>query len=36
MNLLNVQSYAQEVVLGAVILIAVLLDELRKRYFVPG
>jgi ribose/xylose/arabinose/galactoside ABC-type transport system permease subunit len=33
MNLLNVQSYAQEVVLGAVILIAVLLDELRKRYF---
>jgi ribose transport system permease protein len=36
MNLLNVQSYAQEVVLGAVILFAVLLDELRKRYFVPG
>jgi ribose/xylose/arabinose/galactoside ABC-type transport system permease subunit len=36
MNLLNVQSYAQEVVLGAVILLAVLLDELRKRYFVPG
>jgi ribose/xylose/arabinose/galactoside ABC-type transport system permease subunit len=33
MNLLNVQSYAQEVVLGAVILFAVLLDELRKRYF---
>jgi len=33
MNLLNVQSYAQEVVLGAVILAAVLLDELRKRYF---
>jgi len=32
MNLLNVQSYAQEVVLGAVILTAVLLDELRKRY----
>ena len=32
MNLLNVQSYAQEVVLGAVILVAVLLDELRKRY----
>src|SRR5579863_8907214 len=32
MNLLNVQSYAQEVVLGAVILMAVLLDELRKRY----
>ncbi|HXW76340.1 MAG TPA: ribose ABC transporter permease, partial [Candidatus Eremiobacteraceae bacterium] len=33
MNLLNVQSYAQDVVLGAVILLAVLLDELRKRYF---
>jgi ribose/xylose/arabinose/galactoside ABC-type transport system permease subunit len=32
MNLLNVQSYAQDVVLGAVILLAVLLDELRKRY----
>jgi len=32
MNLLNVQSYAQEVVLGAVILVAVLLDELRQRY----
>jgi ribose/xylose/arabinose/galactoside ABC-type transport system permease subunit len=32
MNLLNVPSYAQEVVLGAVILVAVLLDELRKRY----
>ncbi|HEV2908621.1 MAG TPA: ABC transporter permease [Candidatus Eremiobacteraceae bacterium] len=36
MNLLNVQSYAQEVVLGAVILAAVLLDELRKRYFTSG
>ena len=36
MNLLNVQSYAQEVVLGAVILAAVLLDELRKRYFASG
>ncbi len=36
MNLLNVQSYAQDVVLGAVILAAVLLDELRKRYFAPG
>jgi ribose/xylose/arabinose/galactoside ABC-type transport system permease subunit len=35
MNLLNVQSYAQEVVLGAVILSAVLLDELRKRFFAP-
>jgi len=33
MNLLNIQSYAQEVVLGAVILAAVLLDEFRKRYF---
>jgi ribose/xylose/arabinose/galactoside ABC-type transport system permease subunit len=36
MNLLNVQSYAQEVVLGMVILAAVLLDELRKRYFASG
>jgi len=32
MNLLNIQSYTQEVVLGLVILIAVVLDELRKRY----
>lgn len=34
MNLLGVQSYAQEVVLGAVILFAVLLDQLRKQYLV--
>jgi ribose/xylose/arabinose/galactoside ABC-type transport system permease subunit len=34
MNLLNVDSYLQKVVLGAVILLAVVLDELRKRYFV--
>ncbi len=33
MNLLNVDSYLQKVVLGAVILLAVALDELRKRYF---
>jgi len=33
MNLLNVNSYAQDVALGAVILAAVLLDELRRRYF---
>jgi len=32
MNLLSIQSYAQEVVLGAVILIAVLLDQLRRQY----
>jgi ribose/xylose/arabinose/galactoside ABC-type transport system permease subunit len=32
MNLLAVQSYAQDVVLGAVILIAVLLDQLRRQY----
>jgi ribose/xylose/arabinose/galactoside ABC-type transport system permease subunit len=32
MNLLNIESYTQEIVLGAVILIAVILDELRKRY----
>ncbi|MHB8461074.1 MAG: ABC transporter permease [Vulcanimicrobiaceae bacterium] len=35
MNLLNVDSYLQKVVLGAVILLAVALDELRKRYFTP-
>jgi ribose transport system permease protein len=32
MNLLNINSYLQMVVLGAVILLAVALDELRKRY----
>jgi ribose/xylose/arabinose/galactoside ABC-type transport system permease subunit len=32
MNLLNINSYLQMVVLGAVILVAVALDELRKRY----
>ncbi|HVA33192.1 MAG TPA: ABC transporter permease [Candidatus Baltobacteraceae bacterium] len=32
MNLVNVDSYLQKVVLGAVILLAVVLDELRKRY----
>ena len=32
MNLLNVESYTQKIVLGAVILLAVILDELRKRY----
>ena len=32
MNLLNVESYTQQIVLGAVILLAVVLDELRKRY----
>jgi inositol transport system permease protein len=32
MNLLNVDSYLQKVLLGAVILGAVVLDELRKRY----
>jgi ribose transport system permease protein len=35
MNLLNVQSYAQEVVLGAVILSALLLDAVRRRFFAP-
>ncbi len=34
MNLLNVDSYLQKVLLGAVILLAVVLDELRKRYLV--
>jgi ribose/xylose/arabinose/galactoside ABC-type transport system permease subunit len=32
MNLANVQSYTQQIVLGVVILLAVVLDELRKRY----
>lgn len=32
MNLLGINSYLQWVVLGAVILLAVVLDELRKRY----
>jgi ribose/xylose/arabinose/galactoside ABC-type transport system permease subunit len=32
MNLLQVESYTQLVVLGVVILLAVVLDELRKRY----
>jgi ribose/xylose/arabinose/galactoside ABC-type transport system permease subunit len=32
MNLLSIESYTQDVVLGAVILIAVVIDELRKRY----
>jgi ribose/xylose/arabinose/galactoside ABC-type transport system permease subunit len=32
MNLLNVDSYLQKVLLGVVILLAVVLDELRKRY----
>ena len=33
MNLLNIDSYLQKVVLGAVILLAVVLDQLRKKYF---
>jgi ribose/xylose/arabinose/galactoside ABC-type transport system permease subunit len=32
MNLLEIESYTQDIVLGAVILIAVVIDELRKRY----
>lgn len=32
MNLLNIESYTQEIVLGAVILIAVMLDVARKRW----
>ncbi|PZR57459.1 MAG: ribose ABC transporter permease [Candidatus Meridianibacter frigidus] len=32
MNLIGVESYTQKIVLGAVILLAVILDELRKRY----
>jgi ribose/xylose/arabinose/galactoside ABC-type transport system permease subunit len=33
MNLLSIESYTQDVVLGAVILIAVAIDEVRKRLF---
>ncbi|GAC1411699.1 MAG: ABC transporter permease [Candidatus Velthaea sp.] len=36
MNLLNIESYTQQIVLGAVILLAVILDELRKRYLARG
>ena len=32
MNLLGIESYTQDIVLGAVILLAVVADELRKRY----
>jgi ribose/xylose/arabinose/galactoside ABC-type transport system permease subunit len=32
MNLIGIESYTQQIVLGAVILLAVVLDELRKRY----
>jgi ribose transport system permease protein len=32
MNLINIESYTQQIVLGVVILLAVVLDELRKRY----
>jgi ribose/xylose/arabinose/galactoside ABC-type transport system permease subunit len=32
MNLVNIESYTQQIVLGVVILLAVILDELRKRY----
>lgn len=33
MNLLNIESYAQDIVLGAVILLAVMAEEIRKRVF---
>ena len=32
MNLLGIESYTQDIVLGAVILAAVVIDETRKRY----
>ena len=32
MNLIGIESYTQDIVLGAVILLAVVTDELRKRY----
>ncbi len=33
MNLIGIESYTQDVVLGVVILLAVIVDELRKRVF---
>ncbi len=33
MNLLNIDPYLQKIVLGAVILLAVVADQLRKRFF---
>jgi ribose/xylose/arabinose/galactoside ABC-type transport system permease subunit len=33
MNLIGIESYTQDIVLGAVILLAVIIDEVRKRYF---
>lgn len=33
MNLLHIEAYTQQIVLGAVILLALILDALRKRYF---
>jgi ribose/xylose/arabinose/galactoside ABC-type transport system permease subunit len=36
MNLLNIESYTQDIVLGAVILLAVIADELRKRFLVSS
>ena len=36
MNLLGIESYTQEIVLGVVIVIAVVLDELRKRYLIKA
>jgi len=35
MNLLSIESYTQDIVLGAVILLAVALDEVRKRWLDP-
>src|SRR5476649_87858 len=32
MNLINIESYTQQIVLGVVILLAVILDQLRRRY----
>jgi ribose/xylose/arabinose/galactoside ABC-type transport system permease subunit len=33
MNLVNIESYTQDIVLGAVILLAVMAEEIRKRIF---
>jgi len=33
MNLLNIESYTQDIVLGGVILLAVMAEEIRKRVF---
>jgi ribose/xylose/arabinose/galactoside ABC-type transport system permease subunit len=35
LNLLNVESYVQQIVVGVVILLAVMMDQVRKKGFLP-